>query len=498
MCRARALAALLPLLLAGCATAALRDAPARDNEPWYPATTEEPKSNVRGYVLPSNPELGVMPPPPTLRSGHAYTLPELIDIAESNNPDTRVAWDSARNAALAEGIAKSIYLPRISASVVAGYQVSGGHNSAFGFGASSSDHASGIISAISAQWLLFDFGGRAAAVEAAKQASTISNIGFTAAHQRLIYQVSLAYYANAAAEARVANAAQALKNALDVEAAADARNKRGIGTIVETAQAHQAAAQARLAQVQANGAAQNSHYALLAVMGVSPLTRIAIADMPARKLSPKLSASADRIVSEALARRPDIQSAYAAQRASAANVEAAEANFLPKVFLSATGSYETSGLTLTALPPVGQEPGTVNLGSHQLGGVVIAGVTIPIYDGGVKDALLAQARNSADRADAQLKRTRDDAVREIVEAQNGLETSLAAHDAAQSLEAASETTFKAALASYRYGVGSLTDATIAETQWLQAKNAVADTYSAAFSAAATLAYATGSLGAAPE
>ena len=62
---------------------------------------------------------------------------------------------------------------------------------------------------------------------------------------------------------------------------------------------------------------------------------------------------------------------------------------------------------------------------------------------------------------------------------------------------AAQTTFDAALAAYRSGVGSITDLTLAETQLLLAKNASADAYSTALSAAATLALATGALGQAP-
>jgi hypothetical protein len=79
-----------------------------------------------------------------------------------------------------------------------------------------------------------------AIVEAANQASLISNIGFTAAHQQLIYDVSSAFYANAAALARVSNAVQSLKNAVSVQVAAENRMKRGVGTAVEAAQARQA------------------------------------------------------------------------------------------------------------------------------------------------------------------------------------------------------------------------------------------------------------------
>jgi hypothetical protein len=44
-----------------------------------------------------------------------YTLPELIDLAESHNPEIRVAWESARAQAAALGIARSelSYVPSI-------------------------------------------------------------------------------------------------------------------------------------------------------------------------------------------------------------------------------------------------------------------------------------------------------------------------------------------------------------------------------------------------
>ena len=72
------------------------------------------------------------------------------------------------------------------------------------------------------------------------------------------------------------------------------------------------------------------------------------------------------------------------------------------------------------------------------------------------------------------------------------------NEASTLLVAAAQTTFDAALAAYRNGVGSVTVATDAETQLLQAENAESDSYSAALSSAATLALAVGGLGAAPR
>jgi outer membrane protein len=506
--RERAIAALLSMAwLGGCATSALKMAPARPDRPWVPVTTTtgdivagEPPAvpTAQGYVLPANPALGQVPSPPSVDAGKTYALPELIDLAESHNPATRIAWNDARRAALAAGIAESAFLPNVTATAIAGLQSSTGHETALGTGFSSNSSLNGTVSALSMQWLLFDFGQRAAIEDAAKQASVISNIAFTAAHQQLIYGVALAFYAHAAAQARLATATQSLKNAHIVQAAAEDRYEHGFGTVTEVAQGRQGTAQANLAVVQATGGAEDAYLSLITAMGISPLTRIKIADVSGRKLSPSMAAPVESIVSEALARRPDLQSAYAAQKASLANVRATRAEFMPKFFVSANGTYSSGNLNVTSLPSGGQQPPTVNINGSHLGGSIFAGVTIPVYDGGTRDAQLARARAEADSADARLEQARDDAVRQIVLADNALHTSLSAYSASQTLVAAAQTTFDAALAAYRSGVGSITDLTLAETQLLQAKNATTDAYSTALSAAATLALSTGSLGVVPE
>ena len=213
-----------------------------------------------------------------------------------------------------------------------------------GTGFTSNSSLNGAVSAVSLQWLLFDFGERAAVVDAAKQGSVISNIAFTAVHQQLIYSVTLAFYNYAAAQARSRHRDASLKNAQDVQAAADDRYKHGFGTVTEVAQARQGTAQANLAVVQATGGAQDAYLALITAMGISPLTKIRIANVSGRKLSPSMAAPVERIISNALARRPDVQSAYAAKKASLANVRAAQAEFMPKFFLSATGTYNSGNL----------------------------------------------------------------------------------------------------------------------------------------------------------
>jgi outer membrane protein len=506
--REAAIAAILASVwLAGCATSALDMAPARPDRPWAPATTASGEiiagappgaPKAEGYVLPANPALGQVQAPPRVEASRLYSLPALIDLAESSNPATRIAWNDARRAALAAGIAESAFLPNITASAIGGYQGSSGRQTALGTSFNSNPSLSGTVSALSLQWLLFDFGQRAAVVDAAKQGSAISNIAFTAVHQQLIYGVSVAFYNHAAAQARLTTATQSLKNAQDVQAAAENRYKHGVGTVTEVAQARQGTAQANLSVVQATGGAQDAYFALINAMGISPLTKIRIADVTGRKLSPSMDAPVESIIADALARRPDVQSAYAAQKASLANVQAARAEFMPKFFLSANGTYTSGNLDVTSLPSGGQQPPTVNISGSRFGGSIFAGVAIPLYDGGMRDAQLARARAEADSADARLTQVREDAVRQIVLADNALHTGLSSYAASQTLENAAQTNFDSALAAYRNGVGSITELTLAATQLLQAKNASTDAYSTALSAAATLALATGALGNAPQ
>ena len=305
-------------------------APGRPDAPWIPGTGPDgeiaagrrgpsDQLNNGSYVLPANRNLAGSPPPVfDLERSRPYTLPELIDIAKSTNPMTRNAWNDARNAALAAGIARSTYLPVISAGIVQGWQKShidfSGREEFSPLSVTlpgvllpatsatlppvSADTANdltgdGNIEVLAVQWLLFDFGERAALVQAAKQGSVISNIAFTAAHQQVIYNVSLAFYALAAARAHLATTMESLSDAEEVQAAAEDRFKRGVGTVVEVAQAKQSTAEAELARVQAEGDAENSYLALISAMGISPMTRLTIADISRRRLPPSLTGPID-------------------------------------------------------------------------------------------------------------------------------------------------------------------------------------------------------------
>ena len=491
------------LCISGCASDSLKLAPQQADKPWkpqkdengriQPGEAETPSLSDRSFTLPKDPSPVDLGPSLDIKPGHHYSLIELIDIAESNNPLTAMAWNTAREVALAAGIARSAYLPRLTAAAVGGHQTYQVKLSAPALSANNGAQGEGVITSLSLNWLLFDFGQRDALVEAADQATVVANIGFNAVHQALIHDVSVAFYAHSAAQSRVKLAGQSLKNATDVQAVADERLNRGVGTVIETSKAEQATAQAKLSLVQAEGGAKNTYQALLNAMGVSPLTQLLTEDISDRKFDPSMSTRVNDIVSEALAQRPDILAAYAEEKAAKAVSEAAEADFLPKVFVSGTGAYSNGGLYLTQIPSIGNQSSIGNFGNSGFGGTVFGGITMALYDGGTRQAILGQTRAKAEKAALNLTQKRNLAVKEIVTAQNTLETGVSTYDAASKMVKASEITFDGALTAYKNGVGSITEVLISEIQLLQAKIAITEAHSATLAAAATLALATGSM-----
>jgi len=71
-------------------------APCAPNHPWDASAAKQQ------LTMPP-----LLPLPPVLDPAKTYTLSELVNIAESNNPDTRVGWENAKARAGDLGICQS-------------------------------------------------------------------------------------------------------------------------------------------------------------------------------------------------------------------------------------------------------------------------------------------------------------------------------------------------------------------------------------------------------
>src|SRR5215472_13448283 len=252
--------------LAGCALLGAcndtRDlAPASPDTPWqFEPSKEAPgvplpaPAAAKRFAVPENTTVQ-LPSPADIEPNHVYSLVELIDIAQRRNPTTRVAWEQARQAAINVGIARAAYLPALTASAIVGQEhvVSPFPSNLVpqGFITANSQE---VFPQLTVKYLLFDFGGRAAAVEAAGQLSIAGNVAFTAAHQLLIFNVARAYFTLDGVDAALRAAQQGLADAKVVQQSAESLFARGLDTIVDVQLARRATAQAQYDLAQANTA----------------------------------------------------------------------------------------------------------------------------------------------------------------------------------------------------------------------------------------------------
>ena len=145
------------------------------------------------------------------------TLAEVADASLCNNPQTSEVWASARVQAAQLGIAKSAYLPSLSANVSSSLGVSMPESS-------SRDNPNINLSAnLAASYLLYDFGNRNANLENARQLLLSASASQSSTVQSVLLTATVAYYQVQANIAALDAALQAERASEESFKAADAR-----------------------------------------------------------------------------------------------------------------------------------------------------------------------------------------------------------------------------------------------------------------------------------
>src|SRR5215469_940435 len=188
-------------------------APPAPNHPWDASTAKQQ------LTMPPLPAL-----PPALDPAKIYTLSELVNIAEENNPDTRVAWENAKARAADLGIAKSTLYPTLAAVALASSVQLGVF-----FGNSFQKQTTESISpgGLTVDYTIFDFGQRSEQISASKSKLLASNFQFNDTHRKIIFQVMQAYYLFLDTKGKEDVARANLKDAQTVQLAAEARLQSG-------------------------------------------------------------------------------------------------------------------------------------------------------------------------------------------------------------------------------------------------------------------------------
>ncbi len=272
------------------------------------------------------------------QGGRTLSLADVVDRSLCNNPQTHAAWANARAQAAQVGIARSAYLPTITATgSVTLNETNGG-----GAQISGATRYTQETAGLTVGYLLYDFGARKANLESALQTLAALNYTQDATVQALFLKAEQAYYQLFAAQAAVASSQQAERSSLESLKAATARLNAGAGTPADKLQAQTAYSQAVLNRIQAEGNARNAQGVLANVMGLDAYLPLDVATPDIRQPDSEFERDLTRLVEDARMRRPDLAAAEAQVRAARATIDATQAAGLPTLSLSTGFNYANS------------------------------------------------------------------------------------------------------------------------------------------------------------
>ncbi len=412
------------------------------------------------------------------------TLPELVDIALCANPATAVAYAASRSAAANVGIARAADLPTLSATVGptltrSDYLSSQQFTTLGGTSFSATSNATdlGSSASLALDWLIFDFGGRAARIDAARAsqraalaqvADTVQSVALTTVNA---YNSLQGYLASVeAARATVAFN----RSSFDL---ADAKRRAGVSTPADALQARTSLAQAELTLAQAEGNARTAAGQLAVAIGQPPTTVLRLAPAPPLASGDVLTRDVVVLIADAERLRPDLSAARANRDAALAQVRAARSDARPSVALS-----------------VQDQLGYANSSSDLNRASVGVTLSLPLFNGYDRTYRIAQARAEADRQAALLEQSRQQAGLDVYTQATALTTAIQVLATARELINSATASADIAQGRFKAGVGTFTDLLNAQSALASARQQLVSADFGVRNAQATLARAVGQIG----
>jgi outer membrane protein len=421
----------------------------------------------------------------TLDPTHAYSLAELVDIAEHNNPHTRVVWERAKQTADQLGIARSAYYP-----VLTGIATFANQRQIEPFPEPIAPRGYIIAEAtvvqpeVALQYLVFDFGKREANVGAAKAMALAAGANFIQANQEVAFQVTRDYYKLVTAQERLQAAQETLKTAQTTQDAAEDRLQNGRATLPDVLNAKAETSQAVFDLETADGDEKLARVTLAEELGVDPSPNIVIDAQHNAPLPESLTLSIDELINRAMADRPDLMAQVAEIRAADHEVRSAKAEYRPKIVLSGSAAQQA------IWPSV--DYGQVGAANEPVWSASL-GVEWRIFDGGDRKNRLAVAESKKREAQDELTEKHDQAQREVWTGFIAFRTAQRQEQAAVALLDSASTSYSASLDAYKYGVKNLVDVVTAEKQLALARLSSVSAHSQLFLEAVQLEFVTGNL-----
>jgi outer membrane protein len=442
------------------------------------ASTPQAAADCVAHAVPANKITAIDPK-------REYTLAELIDIAEHNNPRTRIVWERARQRAEQLGVARSAYYPVLAfAALFADQRIVNPFPEPLSPRGYNMVEVPVVQPELTLQYLLFDFGKRGARVDAATAQKLSAGAQFIQSNQAVAFAVSSDYYKLITAQERLQAAEETLKTAQTTQDAAEDQLNNGRATLPDVLNARAETAQAVFDRESADGDEKIARVTLAEAIGVEPSPDIVIDAQKNAPLPDSLTLPVEQLIDRALENRPDLKAQLAEIRAADDEVRAAKAEYRPTIGLSATGAQ-------TSVWPTA-DYGKLGQASEPTWSVGI-GVEWRIFDGGARKNELAIAQSKRREAQDEFTEKHDQATREVWSSYIAFRTAQRKQQAAVALLESASSSYGASLDAYKYGVKNLVDVLTAEKQLSLARFSSVSARSQLLLEAVNLEFVTGNL-----
>ncbi len=421
-----------------------------------------------------------------------YTLPQLIDMGERANPQTRTAWERTKQAADQTIIARSSLFPTIALTTVA-------LRGDLLFGLPPNISSEGVVKlnsttvepAVKLTWTPIDFGGYLATYRAAKETQAATGEEATATEQQVALTISQDFYALVAAKQAQQSAESSYAAAKIEEASSELSYVHGLISVIKRDQTKAQTLSTYASLVSAKAKLQQAKVTLAADVNLKAEQAFDVPPLGDDIDTRWVNASVQELVKTATARRPELHEAFDQIKAAQQQEKSAHAGLFPTVSITAqeqythsTSSTPTSGNALTAASTPDTNGNTY---------IVAANLNWDIFTAGAKRARVREAASQVRQSQIHLDQLTLDVQQQVWQSYTNVEAALSQQQAAEASLLAAREYFNSAKLANANGLGNEVPLTSAQASLAQAESALTSARTNTLQLAAKLAYSTGQL-----
>lgn len=374
-------------------------------------------------------------------------LYDAVERAMCNNPKTRQAWANVKIQAAAVGTARTAYLPTVTGTLQQGREWASGYPASDTLQRSNKP-VNQKSANVSLNWVLYDFGGRSAALENATALLAAAQANQRATLQTVFATVAKDFYAAQAARGTLVAAREIEATARASSDAAAARVEKGAASITDRLQAETTLAEAVVNRTNAQREWKVAVGVLATDMNLPPTDELVLPDVgDGVPSNSEFIESVETLIEQARRSYPGVVAAEAQVAAARAKARQVRAEGRPRLSLVSQFNYNKK--------PNSLQGGYPDLRETQRGWYLGVQATFPIFEG---FARRYQTRQAEAQIELQLEML--DETRRLIELEvwNAYQTVLSATknlDHSATLLSLAQRSYGAARHRYRMGVGSV-------------------------------------------